>query len=483
MRSEPRFEPEEPLSPPLAEEGRAVLRGTLEQEGRTVPVEVISASGISLFVGFPVEDAPPDQSVFSRLLLRLPEAEGAVELSRCRFHAEADVDGVCGRLVFLDDVYDCKSLLEGKLINVRTFVQNVPLVLNQKDGIRAEFREYTANVLYDLSIYKRFFDAQDQRIADEPELVATAAEESLLSTEGRNFFRDFDAKLAQLDALVEGYGKEEHAQHGFYLRCLAWDYILGAPIFKRTNLKPRGYAGDAEMMVMLYENAFLGDTLFHKLMHKHALETPAAEAVRSRRGLVAKAVREASARWWAKGEDSVRFASLAAGPAWELHDVYQTEEDFQRLSCVLLDQDPHALGIARQTVERIEQAWPERRIDVSYLTESVRTMVRRPGATERLGRFHFLYSMGLFDYLTPPVAAAVLRKMYELLLPGGSLLVGNFHVGNPNRHYMGYWLDWVLYHRTEQEFLELAAGLPGATASLTFDATRCQMFLRVDREA
>jgi extracellular factor (EF) 3-hydroxypalmitic acid methyl ester biosynthesis protein len=439
---------------------------------------VTFASGISLFVGFPSDAPPPDQSIFTRLLLKLPQAD--VELSRCRFHAERDLRGVSGRLVFLDDVYDCRSLIEGKVINVRTFRQNVPLVLNQKESIRPAFRDYTANVLFDLSTYKRFFDAQDRRIQDEPEHVANAAEASLLANEGRDFFKGLDAHLSRLDALVEGFRPEEHAQHGFYLRCLAWDYILGAPIFKRTNLKPRGYAGDAEMMVMLYENAFLGDSLFSKLLHKHALETPAAQAVRARRRLVAEAVLTESERWRERGEGTLRFASLAAGPAWELADLYRTPDDFRRLRCVLLDQDPHALDLARQTVERLEQSF-QQRLDVRYLTQSVRVMLRGKGLAERLGRFHFLYSMGRFDYLTPPVAQAVLRSMYELLEPGGALLVGNFHVRNPNRNYMAYWLDWVLYHRTEEEMLELCAGLPGARTSIGFDPTACQMFLKVER--
>ena len=479
MRSEARFGPELPLPYDPDTQG-VVLLGTLEGEGKKLPVRVACASGISLFVGFPQDAPPADQSVFTRLLLQLPEAK--VELSRCRFHAERDLAGLAGRLVFLDDVYDCRSLLEGKLVNVRTFLQNVPLVLTQKDGIRPEFREYTANVLYDLSIYKRFFDAQDRRIADEPEHVALAAERSLLLAEGQGFFRDLDTKLARLDALVKDYAPEEHARHGFYLRCLAWDFILGAPIFRRTNLKPRGYAGDAEMMVMLYENAYRGDTLFQKLLHKHAVETQAAQAVRSRRLLVAAAVREASARSLSRGEARFRFGSLAAGPAWELDEIFQDEDDCGRLQCLLLDQDPHALALARETALRIERRLG-RTLDVSYLDESVRTMVRKPHAAERLGRFHFLYSMGLFDYLTPLVAAAVLRRAYELLLPGGTLLVGNFHLGNPNRNYMAYWLDWVLCHRTEPALLQLAAGLPGARTSLSFDSTRCQMFLRVDREA
>ena len=44
--------------------------------------------------------------------------------------------------------------------------------------------------------------------------------------------------------------------------------------------------------------------------------------------------------------------------------------------------------------------------------------------------------MGLFDYLTTPVARATLSRLFELVLPGGALLVGNYHVANRSRTYM-----------------------------------------------
>jgi extracellular factor (EF) 3-hydroxypalmitic acid methyl ester biosynthesis protein len=92
-----------------------------------------------------------------------------------------------------------------------------------------------------------------------------------------------------------------------------------------------------------------------------------------------------------------------------------------------------------------------------------------------------IYSMGLFDYLTPPVAAAVLTSLYQLLKPGGEMMIGNFHVSNPSRYYMEYWLDWVLYYRTEKEFLSLLKDAPSGNARVEFDGTGIQMFLRVTK--
>jgi extracellular factor (EF) 3-hydroxypalmitic acid methyl ester biosynthesis protein len=101
---------------------------------------------------------------------------------------------------------------------------------------------------------------------------------------------------------------------------------------------------------------------------------------------------------------------------------------------------------------------------------------------EKWGKFHFIYSMGLFDYLTPPAARVVIQKLFQLLAPGGEMIVGNFHVSNPSKNYMEYWLDWVLYYRTEEEFLALLESEPSAKCSVFFENTGSQMFLHVKKE-
>jgi extracellular factor (EF) 3-hydroxypalmitic acid methyl ester biosynthesis protein len=232
-------------------------------------------------------------------------------------------------------------------------------------------------------------------------------------------------------------------------------------------------------MRMVYEREFKGSSLFSKFMHRHPVDTPAAEAVRNRRALVAKVIGAAQKRNLER-EQRTRVLSVACGPAWELRDLLKREEDREQLELVLLDQDPLALDDARETLLELEQALGGR-VDATLVRDSVRTMIRAADLSERWGHFDVVYSMGLFDYLTQPVAKAVLASLYEVLRPGGELLVGNFHVRNPSRVYMEYWMDWVIYYRDETEFVELAAELPGATLSLSFEETGSQMFLSVHK--
>ena len=147
---------------------------------------------------------------------------------------------------------------------------------------------------------------------------------------------------------------------------------------------------------------------------------------------------------------------------------------------MLLDQDQLALDDARDTIMELEQRL-RARLDATLVRGSVRTLIGGTALSRRWGPFDVIYAMGLFDYLTPPVARAVLGKLYELLAPGGTLLLGNFHVSNSSRVYMEYWMDWVIYHRDELEFFELASELEDAEVALTWEETASQMFLQVKK--
>ena len=448
--------------------------------GRPLAFSASSASRLCLHVTF--DDARiPDGTELQWVEL---EVEQVVRLGRCRFTADGGAaEESTGRLLFLDDIYDCQSLVrDGKFMDLRGFFQNLPLVLSQRERIRPEFKEYCARLAYDLSVYKRFFDEQEEIIAEEPGEVALAAREALLKTEGGRFLGFLDEKIRELDALVQAYTYEEHERHGFYLRRLLWPYLVAGEFLRRSNLKPRGYSGDAEMMIMAYENAYVGQHTFSQLMHKHAVETRAAEAVRSRRRLVPRVLREVMERVGELAPRGFHVLSLAAGPATEIEELIRDAADARRFDLSFLDQDPFALNLAAATVRRVEAAHGEP-LSVHYLQDSVRTMIRSRDLGGVIGRHHFVYSMGLFDYLSAPVARVVLAKVWEVVRPGGTLLVGNFHASTPTRYHMAYWGDWSLWYRTEATFMALSDGLDCSAARIDFDETGCQMFLRLDKPA
>jgi len=455
---------------------RGALAGVLEVAGQRLSATLTPASRLALAVR--IEGELPDGALVEAL--EVVTERGPLRLGAARFAAGPEPGR--GKLHFREHLYDCEALCgEQRLVDLRAVFENLPAVLAQKAHVRPEFRAHVADLAYDLSVHRRFFDEQDHLLAAEPADAAAAAVEALLRTEGRKFLSYLDAQVDALRELVKGYTLEEHERHGFYLRRQLWPYLLASEFLRRSNLKPSGYPGDAEQMLMIYENAFVGPSTFAQLMHKHPLETAAARAVRARRRFVPRelgAVRDRLARAGRR----LRVMSLACGPASELREMAEPPGAAEALEFLLLDQDPGALELARRTVRGIE-AEGRGTLAVQYLQDSVRTMIRARDLPARLGECAFVYSMGLFDYLTAPVARAVMARAFELVAAGGTLLVGNFHAASPSRVHMDYWGDWPLVYRTEEAFLALSDGLPFAARALAWDETRCQMFLRLDKRA
>jgi extracellular factor (EF) 3-hydroxypalmitic acid methyl ester biosynthesis protein len=457
------------------------LEGVLRAPGITLPVRVVGVTAYTLLVEFADGKAPNSGQVFEGMRL----GEGASELGRSSYiahpqhpHRRKDdppPEPGAGRLVF-ESVYDFSLLAQGSVGDVQQKLQQLPLMWKRKEGIRPEFRDYTADLVYDIQAYRLLLDDIDRNLVLEPVEVRARVRQNAIRIIYPDFAAFFDGKLDALAQVVKDYPRQEHERHGFYFRKHVWDLILASPFLSRTNLKPRGYAGDSAMMHMVYEDSFRGGSLFSMCIHRHPIQTAAAQAVRNRRQLVAGHLKP---RLAAHNEARrMRVMSVACGPAAELADIVRTPEDAAKVEFVMLDQDPEALGEAVASAQSVSTRL-KHNIPVRTIQESVRTMLRSPNLPEVWGRFDFVYTMGLFDYLQPPVARVVLGKLYDLLRPGGELVVGNFHVANPTRVYMEYWMDWVLVYRNEEDMLDLAAGLQGAKSEISFEETRSQMFLSV----
>jgi extracellular factor (EF) 3-hydroxypalmitic acid methyl ester biosynthesis protein len=374
-----------------------------------------------------------------------------------------------------------KLFFHGKVDTLEAASLNLSLVLGYKKSIDPAFRNYVSDLTYDLNVYGHQLDQIDAESRDESPAVREIILQSIIQRVGAELNTYLDGQCAELTRIVSGYSQNEHEHHGFYFRRQLWNTLLRAPIMARTNLKPRGYNGDSEMMRMIYLNEYQGDTTFGKILHKYSVGQAAAQAVRNRRGEVAELLHRYAVNHVMSSTEKLKILSVACGPAFEVREILRTRQDCERMHFSLFDQDQQALLEAASLVGEIESSLGTE-ISVDFIKESVRTMLVTRGLKDRWGQFHFIYSMGLFDYLTAPVAAAVLSKLYQLLTPGGELAIGNFSVGNPSRYYMEYWHDWRILYRSQEDFMQMAEGLPGAEVSVQYDQTGIQMLLHVRKQ-
>jgi extracellular factor (EF) 3-hydroxypalmitic acid methyl ester biosynthesis protein len=451
----------------------------LVQGSRKLAICAESASKYSLLFRYAKEHHFTDLSLPVSLLIQ--NNGDSVELGPCRVLSGPNLNGYSGRLVFTRDVYDIESLLKNnKVIKLQSPLIDVPIILARKDKIRPSFREYTANLCYDLSVYKNTFDDLDSQYKDEPEEIRQLIQKAIIDSESENFLLFFQNTVDELKPIISNFSEEEHQIHGFYFRKQVWNYILCAPLVRRAKLKPRGYAGDSKMMSMIYRNNFEGETTFGKLVHKYAVGTATGDSVRYRRKLIQDMLNQAWDPNTHTPGERIRVLSVACGPAFEINDILASTKNRNNYHFSLLDQDQLALDEACQLISETENKMGAK-AQVEYVNKSVRWMFGKKSFEQDLGKFDFIYSMGFFDYLVPRVAKSVLKKFYQLLNPGGEIVIGNFHISNNDRYFLEYWGDWHLIYRTENELKDLFDNGPSDKVSVIFDQMGIQMFLHIKK--
>lgn len=236
----------------------------------------------------------------------------------------------------------------------------------------------------------------------------------------------------------------QHALHGV---------LMEDPYVARAFTKPRGYAGDAVLIDMLYdlappiETGERGRDLF-----SFTTSFPVSQSVRERRLYASKLIDQE----WHAGK---KICALACGHLREADGLIGN--DLSNVTAV--DQDPLSL-------ERIRKAHGGR---IELVEANVLHYLRR-AAREGL-RFDFIYTLGLTDYFDDRAMRLLHKLMRDCLAPGGTMLVANFVPDHIAVGWMDAVMDWHLVYRTEAE-LRGFAGEVGLEAKIWRDPTRSIAF-------
>ena len=243
------------------------------------------------------------------------------------------------------------------------------------------------------------------------------------------------------------------------------------PFTRRAFAKPRGYAGDAELIDLIYgpkDGSVEPDASPLGLeIYRYTTSAPAAEGVRSRRAFVADLIDDTTCE-----RPGSHILAIAAGHLREAN--LTTAIRCRRMDrFVALDADPVSLKV----------------IDNDYGAYGIETVPSSFGVliTNRLqiGKFDLVYSTGLFDYLSQSTGRRLVKTMFDMLKPGGELVVANFLPGIRDVGYMEAFMDWTLTYRTRHEMVDLTSEIDESEIhhlALFAEENRNIIFLRVTRK-
>lgn len=253
--------------------------------------------------------------------------------------------------------------------------------------------------------------------------------------------------------------------------------LMGAPLWRQAYTKPLGYPGDYVAMNYMYDGALQGDTQFGAVAHDLAVHI--SQFVVKRKDLVCQAISEAVAKHGGPGPCVV--ASLGCGPAREVTEFLAHDPLAARATrFFLLDQDGAALCYAGRQLTRAVCEGPANgaaRIEMRHV--SVLRLLREVDPASLLPPSDLVYSAGLFDYFSDRTCQVLTRRLYEVLRPGGMLLLGNMKSGTDMLWPLELIADWSLRYRSAESVLSWTEGLVGAEISLRTEATGYDYLLSV----
>ncbi len=172
--------------------------------------------------------------------------------------------------------------------------------------------------------------------------------------------------------------------------------------------------------------------------------------------------------------------SIGAGPAQELHELFQEVDELPvSLEVVLFEQDKNALAHAfRRLTPTVEARFPGR-VRLLFLHDSIKRLLRDGSLFSPFGKFDMVYSAGLLDYLQHRTGTVLTRHLAGAAAPGGQLLVANM-VDNPARMLLQVHLDWALIYRTREEMVEIArTAVPGAQVRILEEESGVNPFFEI----
>jgi len=249
----------------------------------------------------------------------------------------------------------------------------------------------------------------------------------------------------------------------------ALPYLMTSALFRRSYTKPRGYAGDFETIEMIYAAEPRGEGPVGRAIDAWNLGAATSRAVRSRRARMVQDVGAMLARH--RAPEPLRITSLAAGSARELWDLFEALPGAP-LQATAIDIDAGAIAFCAGEACR-RSLGPDR---VALRQANLLRLAYGRAELPMPGQ-DLVYSMGLIDYLGDEVVVRLIDWAHGRLVLGGTLALGNFAAGNPERPYMDHVLDWKLVHRTPGELRQLFARsrFGGAKVQIDADASGIQL--------
>jgi hypothetical protein len=231
-----------------------------------------------------------------------------------------------------------------------------------------------------------------------------------------------------------------------------------SPLLRRAFVKPRGLAGDAPLLDMVYgglapDDAQQASPLGLSIMDRDT-NAPWAVAMRERRDFMAALIDHVA--------ECVPMPYILAASCGHLSEGHFSRA-IQRRGIgrfVALDADAETLAVVARDFGGM---------GIEPVNRNLTSLMDR---TFPAASFDAIYAAGAYDNLPDRFARDLTRAMFDLLKPGGRLLISNIVQDSYDAGYLEAFGDWFMVYRNAAEVMELATQIQPHEVSLRRVYTR-----------
>ena len=266
----------------------------------------------------------------------------------------------------------------------------------------------------------------------------------------RDYLVRFETEAAKVPPELE-------PAHRSFAQAAIHPLVLRAPFVYRTFAKPLGYAGDYQMVNQILGDPREGPSTYFELVNFVFLQSCVAQAHRNRVDILFDRLHSLAAQTSGQGRP-IRILNVGCGPAGELQRLAATGQALDHLEVTLMDFSDETLLYTSQRLKEEAQASGREPLNVTLRHESVHQLLKRSSRDQDIApddQYDYIYCAGLFDYLADKACARLIAYFDRHLRPGGTVLVTNVHINNPERYWMEHFMEWYLIYRDEPGLTKL----------------------------
>jgi len=321
--------------------------------------------------------------------------------------------------------------------------------------VRPEFKVVVADMQTFLTDMRLWLDQVELGIQTSAAGKPTGVDDEVAAELGQYTTPALTSLFEKYESTLTGLEEDQPAVYRSFGKRQLHSLLLCSPFLHRTYTKPLGYAGDYEMVNMMFANPFQGGTLFAKVLNYWFLQQAPAEAHRNRIEFLVERIQEVALSA-ARAGRIAQITSLGCGPAQEVQKFIRESELADRVHFRLVDFNEETVKYTAALLQSLKRRH-HRRAQIEVVRKSVHQIIKEASRTERSSEcsYDLVYCAGLYDYLTDQTCRRLTNILFESVLPGGMFISTNVDESNPRRLTMDYLMDWHLIYRTTAQMVAL----------------------------